>query len=517
MINKGKYLAVEKENNEYLFMFLGIVVICIITYLNIDSLKMPSVMNDEFGYLGNAAFFAGYNWSSILTDVPYYSYGYSLILAPLYILFQNASVIYIGVYIINTIFLIIAFYSLYYVSGVLFKETGSLLKILVCLVAVLNTHSIIMSGYALSETMLFSFFCLVSMFLLKYLERPSYMKTILMASLGVMIYTIHQRALVVLLLLIVIVIYMKMVNKISWKHILIFAVTLLVFFEAQLFFKSMVKGGLSISDRGQNGNDFSDQLSAATLLFTKDGIINFIYSLNGKIFAIITAYYLVPVYFIEQTIKELYFTLKRGLKGMRDINIFYLFLLFSLLGSIMIAAIFCLYPIRVDQVAYTRYSEYVMGPIMVVGLLMLGKIKICIKRDYIYLFILLISGIMVIYACYMLETTEFISLPTPVISIFYSKSNSELFAFAACFIFSIFFYFLSRIFNRWHLANCKYIILISMISFSFLAGYSAKSDFNKNDDVRREVKDLSCEIRNIESSTQNQILLKLVRGESPYL
>ncbi len=42
------------------------------------------MFNDEFGYWGNAATIAGWNWNELLALTPYYSIGYSLMLVPLF-------------------------------------------------------------------------------------------------------------------------------------------------------------------------------------------------------------------------------------------------------------------------------------------------------------------------------------------------------------------------------------------------------------------------------------------------
>ena len=49
---------------------------------------------DEFGYWSYAAKLAGYDWSDIVSLGSYYSYGYSLILFPIFLLCKDAILAY---------------------------------------------------------------------------------------------------------------------------------------------------------------------------------------------------------------------------------------------------------------------------------------------------------------------------------------------------------------------------------------------------------------------------------------
>lgn len=48
--------------------------------------SVPLMVPDEFGYSVIAAYLAGHDWSNVAQGLPWYSYGYSLLLAPLYML-----------------------------------------------------------------------------------------------------------------------------------------------------------------------------------------------------------------------------------------------------------------------------------------------------------------------------------------------------------------------------------------------------------------------------------------------
>lgn|GEM_PF-6846966 len=51
----------------------------------------PLIVPDEFGYSVIAAYLAGHDWSNVAQGLPWYSYGYSLLLAPIYMLVKPTS------------------------------------------------------------------------------------------------------------------------------------------------------------------------------------------------------------------------------------------------------------------------------------------------------------------------------------------------------------------------------------------------------------------------------------------
>ena len=54
--------------------------------MHIKELNQIIVINDEFGYWSIASSLAGKNWSELISNTPFYSFGYSILLVPLYYL-----------------------------------------------------------------------------------------------------------------------------------------------------------------------------------------------------------------------------------------------------------------------------------------------------------------------------------------------------------------------------------------------------------------------------------------------
>ena len=70
----------------FILNFLYAAIIVAAVCLRLGQLYSPTVMPDELGYWSAGAFFSGHLWTDVMPLSPYYSYGYGLILAPLFFL-----------------------------------------------------------------------------------------------------------------------------------------------------------------------------------------------------------------------------------------------------------------------------------------------------------------------------------------------------------------------------------------------------------------------------------------------
>ena len=49
---------------------------------------------DEFGTVASASYFAGYDWSAMVSEIKYYGFGYSILMAPIYWITDNPQIIF---------------------------------------------------------------------------------------------------------------------------------------------------------------------------------------------------------------------------------------------------------------------------------------------------------------------------------------------------------------------------------------------------------------------------------------
>lgn len=82
------------KNTDYYPILLFAAVVVIRTFFTQKIFTSTCVTGeDEICTIASAAYFAGYDWSEILSDTRYYGFGYSMFLAPVFILFKEPATI----------------------------------------------------------------------------------------------------------------------------------------------------------------------------------------------------------------------------------------------------------------------------------------------------------------------------------------------------------------------------------------------------------------------------------------
>lgn len=112
-----------------------------------DSIPGPMIQADEGSYLANAAAIAGF-----FNDMAgSYHAGYSLLIAPAFLVSQGPEAVWFTVKIINAFLLFTLFLALYWVSGMLKLEVSLWLRLSAVCAVSLYPMWIVMSGYAFSQ------------------------------------------------------------------------------------------------------------------------------------------------------------------------------------------------------------------------------------------------------------------------------------------------------------------------------------------------------------------------------
>ena len=119
--------------------------------------KSPAYLSDEIGYLSKAAAIAGY-----VTDMAnQWHAGYSLILAPLFLIFSDPFTIWRGVLFLNAVMCGLSFIVLYYVLINIFPQKNDAQILGAMTICAFYPAFITMSGYAFASSAFSFFFMLV--------------------------------------------------------------------------------------------------------------------------------------------------------------------------------------------------------------------------------------------------------------------------------------------------------------------------------------------------------------------
>lgn len=348
--------------------FLIIILSIFLGYLilkDVKSLDQIIVLDDEFGYWANAASLIGKDWRYLLGYTGYYSYGYSLLLIPLFLIVKTPSTMYAGAIVLNYIFLLISFWGNIYLTNLILKESKiKRTSICIAFIATIYISNMIQSQYAWSENLLYMLIVLLSCFLYKYIEKPSIVLGGIIALLSIYAYAVHQRSLVILIALICICFLLFFRKSSEKKNIVFLIFGILILLGLTFFLKNIITG---FYDNGSlvEINNYSGQVGKVYRIFTVEGIIQYLKNAIGSFFYLsISSYFVIPlgvIYCLRNIFK--------GIKNGEQITLIYIFWCLILLGSIAISSIFINEPLRIDMTLYGRYVDYITAPFLIMGYL----------------------------------------------------------------------------------------------------------------------------------------------------
>lgn len=334
---------------------------------------------DEFGYWAYAAKAAGYDWSEMVSLGSYYSYGYSLILFPIFKLCHNSVMAYRIAVTLNFILLGIAYFLLLFLANHLLKKREKERIAFYAAIAVFYPSWLFFAQTTMVEIVLMTVFVLITVLLYDYLENNRLSTLVVLILALVYIHFVHMRAIGVLIAGVVTLITYFFLQRGKGKQLLIFAVFGIVILLAGFTVKEFVQGMLYGSSGADtlNINDYAGQFDKIAYIFTQEGCIDLLCGLAGKILYMGLASFGIVYWGIWHAMKETVGLLKQGNKTERKDagKLIYLFILLALTGEVLINAIYNIHPIRVDSVTYGRYHEFVLPVFALFGIYEMTKTR----------------------------------------------------------------------------------------------------------------------------------------------
>ena len=336
------------------------IVICIFVIVcfyikNIGRLIMPSIIYDEIGYWAIAAWWNGWNWSSVMSSFSsYYSYGYSIILFVLMKLFHDPSMLHQSAVIFNIFMIVLGYICILKIIHWLFPNINTVLRNILCVLPLFYPSIQYHTQVAWPETLLFILFIVSIILAQKVAKEKSVFSFIMFAVFLVFMYVTHQRTLGIVFGGIIFAFIVSVLNK-SWKQFMIFIGALIIIF----IFISMIKGQILISVYSNSagevssfvkGNDYSGQINKVKFFFSLEGFYGFLISILGKIYYFLIASFFFGGYGIIFLAKFAFKVIKRTQISMNELISFYV--LSAFFATLIISAMFMIYPGRIDTVAY---------------------------------------------------------------------------------------------------------------------------------------------------------------------
>jgi len=356
--------------------------VLIINIRHLGSIEIFTVLDDEFGYWGSAAYLAGLDWSGIISEIPYYSYGYSLLLVPLFFIFDNPVHMYKAAIVLNGIMLSVSFLLCYDIAKKLAKGVDKKILIVIAFLISMYPAYIAYSSIAWGECLLILNIWLLTWGFTDLNETSSNHKFVLIGFLSMYSYMIHQRALGVLIASMIVVIVMNVLGKINLKQVLLVALPMIILLFIHIYLKENIQTLLWLNGSGNMTNDYLAQTGKISQIFSINGFLALVKTSLGHIFYVGAASYLLGYLGLYELLRKAGKGTIAAIKsGKTDILScdqhfpLYNFLLIAVLLSLAINIIFMINPTRVDHIVYGRYIDMIMGPLVLLGFVVLMNKK----------------------------------------------------------------------------------------------------------------------------------------------
>ncbi|MCM1144745.1 MAG: hypothetical protein NC318_07920 [Blautia sp.] len=350
-------------------------------------------MDDGFCYWGIGAYFAGYDWTDLISQSAYYSYGYSIILVPLFWLNRlgvSMTAIYRAAIVLNACFLAGCYLMALYMLKELFEDIPDGIKPVISLFVTLYIGNTAQMGFAWTETfLLFMFWCIIVL-LYRVMQRPGYGNILGLAAASAWLVAIHMRAIgvVIAVCMVMVCFFLTHRKEIDKKHIFYTAGVFLAAGCLFIIMKNYVSARIYLGGAENSVNNVSANVERVGGLMNIRGLLDLAVSIIGKIFYIGSATFLLAIVGILAAAVFLFCTLrKQGVDGKRQIwrtkEWMTAFMILSFLAEVGIESLFkCQSFLRTsgaggadDTLVFGRYADFVIGPMLLFGIWALYHVK----------------------------------------------------------------------------------------------------------------------------------------------
>lgn len=358
---------------QYAYAIVSFLMLCCFFGYSIEKIYGFTILPDEFGYWSYAALAAGYDWSEIVSLSPYYSYGYSAVLLPVFLLFQDGLMAYRAAVAVNFVMLAGIGFMLQYLAGRIFGGQNRKILSAMAVVAAQYPTLLLYARTTMAETLLAFLYLLAAVLLYQYLERGNASRLFLLLVVLVYIHFVHMRTVVLLAAGVISVLFDRLLFREGRQHkhnrlrgcmpyLLAVAAAVLLFVLGM----NVRNAVLSRVYEGQLEiflvNDYQGQSGRFRSFMTLEGFGNLIISIAGKVLYLGVATYGTAFWGLWHAWKNVRYGQERKQR------VFWCFILLSTVGALMVSAVSTASPGRVDALAYGRYHEYVFPILILTGL-----------------------------------------------------------------------------------------------------------------------------------------------------
>lgn len=370
--------------NRYAVFFMALL-FCFFQF-SIRKLYGFSIYPDEFSYWAYAAAASGYDWSEVISLGSFYSYGYSILLFPVFLLCKNPVTAYRTAVALNFILLGLSYLLLVRIqqtAGSFFAESAERTD---RAEQVKNEKAQIYAGFAIlyppilfyaqttmAETLLMAGYLLLVLLTVDHMRRPGRGKLLSIFLLNFFLYLVHMRTVGTLAVCAAILFFMAVKRRRDYKEaFLILLLTALTLLGAEVLEQKM----LVFLYRDLNRelyeiNTYEGQLAKIKYIFSRTGCIAFAAGFAGKILYLGISTYGLGWWGMLHLIKTVRQPGKRtgladdtaAVRGLTAI-----FIVMSAVAQIGVSTVYHVIPDSYDGLTFGRYQDYIMPLLIVAGM-----------------------------------------------------------------------------------------------------------------------------------------------------
>lgn len=465
---------------EVIFHIVFIVIIVCVCCSKIKELNYPYVLNDEFGYWGNAASFAGYDWKSLIAETPYYAWGYSIWLIPCISLLPTFALRYKAAILLNVSFLVISYILCSITGKKIFPKNNKLIIDLVSLVVILYPSNIIYSQFTWTESLLYLLMWIATYLVVSLEKEFSYKKFIFLVITLLYMYIVHSRTIGITIAGLICLLLILIKHKKKTRY---FVLALAIFILGYCF-NNTIKGYQITEFWGNSSNADLNNVSINQQTFQQYASMiigkfnSLLGSLGGKLIYLLVGTGLAFSIGVIKILQELINNVKEKKWFERDL-IYKLWCLLSIIFMWGICSLQMLNWIeRKDIIVYSRYMENALGPILFLCIMYLITCKKIARWSSVISIVVIMVGIRSVYWRISEANGRFNTVCSPIFGVFYEDRNyniAEMFEyiFLMCCIALGIIIICSFIKNT----NITAIIIITTFGVSFLSLANKGNDF----------------------------------------
>lgn len=371
---------IKKQKNLILYLLFSFIIFLFRIWYIRES-NVLAIRNDEYGYWTHAALFSGHDWSDVFAGhMNWYSYGYSLILTPLFWISHDLHFMYKTAIVLNGIFGLVTYFLCCRCGRILFPKLKIWLLYTISFMVCMYSSYITQGPVAWSETFLYMLVWLLLYLFLRFEKHPGVRPALVLSLCMAACYVTHNRTIGIVTAYFLIVLFLRLTDAINWKlsAALLAPLIIILFLNVNIKTYLCIVEGFGLKPKNGMGAQKDHLLSLLTL----EGWENLIRALCGQFWSLATSTFGLLYWGLVRCIMRVLSAFRT--KKTEKHTVFYLFTLLACIGTFLISAISLIDPASITNLTsdtdltyfiYTRYNECIIGILLLLGFVELASRK----------------------------------------------------------------------------------------------------------------------------------------------